>query len=101
MKNTQGGLIKLIVLIILAIAVLSYLGFDLRAFVHSPIVQGNFGFIFDFVGGVWENYLAGPARYLWNDVFIKLFWNSFIDNMERIKNGRPNTLQENYVPIGN
>ena len=96
--NTQSGLIKLIVLIIIAIAILSYLGFDLRAFINSPIVQDNFGFVFSFVGGVWNNYLAGPASYLWNDIFIKFLWNSFIDNLERIKEGRPNTLQENYAP---
>ncbi len=98
--NTQGGLIKLIILIILAIAVLSYLGFDLKTFVNSPVVQGNFGFVFNFVGGVWQNYLAGPASYLWNDIFIKLLWNSFTENLQRIKDGRPNTIQENYVPIG-
>ncbi len=90
----NNGLIKLILLVILGIAVLSYLGFDLRGFVSSDIVQNNFGFVFDFLKNVWTNYLARPFNYLWNDVFLNLIWNSFIENLERFKAGEPSTLIE-------
>jgi len=95
MTNKKDGLIKLIVLIILGIAILSYLGFDLRGFISSEIVQNNFGFIFSFLGNIWHNYLAKPADYLWNDIFLDLIWNSFIENLGRLKSGEPSTLIDN------
>jgi hypothetical protein len=36
-KNKQGGLIKMIIVIIIAIAVLSYFGIDIKNFFTSPI----------------------------------------------------------------
>ena len=92
--NTESGLIKLIVIIIIAIIVLSYFGFDLRAIVEAPETQGNLGYVWGLVVHVWDTYLVGPATYLWNDVFIDLLWNTFIENMDRMKAGQPTTMEE-------
>jgi len=94
LKNKQSGFIKLIFIIIIAIIILSYFGFDLRTIVESPETQGNLGYVWEGVTYVWVNWLSLPANYLWNDVFINLLWDSFIDNMERIKGGQATTIEE-------
>lgn len=81
-------MLRLVILIIIIIAVLSYFGFNLKNFFESDIVRNNFNYVWNFVKYVWENYLARPARYLWNDVFIDLIWDSFIENLQRFKAGQ-------------
>lgn len=81
----QRGLINWIIIIIIAIVVLSYFGFDIRAIVEDDDTQNNIGYVWGGVVYVWEHYLMGPLGYLWNDVFIDLIWDSFVENMERIK----------------
>ncbi len=81
-------MLKFIIFIIIIIAVLSYFNFDVRKFFESDIVRNNFGFVWNWTKYVWDNYLARPARYLWNDVFINLIWNSFIENLQRFKAGQ-------------
>ncbi|MBU1557344.1 hypothetical protein KKC45_00035 [Patescibacteria group bacterium] len=94
MINKQSGFLKLVIIIVIAIIILSYFGFDLRAIVESPESQGNLGYVWSLVIGFWDNYLAGPASYLWNDIFIDLIWNTFVENLERLKGGETMTLTE-------
>jgi len=81
-KNKQGGLIKMIIIIIIAIAILSWYGFDLKTFVMSEPVQRNFGYVWGFVKDIWSDYLAGPAHKLWG-IWVTYAWGPF---MEMIKN---------------
>ena len=67
---------------------MSYFGFNIQAFVESDMVQQNFSYVLGGAKYLWNNHLAGPARYLWYDVFSKLIWGSFIENMNRIKEGK-------------
>lgn len=99
LKQKQG-FIKLIIIIIIAIIILSYFGFDLRSIVESPESQGNLGYVWGGIIYVWETWLVNPLTYLWNDVFIDLLWDNFIENMERIKAGEPTTIEE-AAPIMN
>ena len=94
MINKQSGFIKFIVIVIIAIIILSYFGFDLRAIVEAPGTQGNLGYVWGLVSDVWNNYLVGPISYLWNDIFIDLLWDSFVENLERIKGGEATTITE-------
>ncbi len=88
-------MIKLIIFIVLVIAVLSYFGVSVRTIVNSDMIQDNFSFVWGWVKQIWNNYMARPARYLWNDIFIELLWNSFVDNLEKIKSGEPIEMREN------
>jgi len=92
--NEKGGLVKFIIIIIVAIIVLSYFGFNLRSVVESPTTQGNLSYVWGGVVYVWSGYLERPASYLWNDIFIDLLWNSFVYNLERIKGGGTTTIEE-------
>jgi len=91
-------MLRLIIFIIIVIAVLSYFNFNIRNFFESDVVRNNFGYIWNFVKYVWNNFLARPAKYLWNDVFIDLIWNSFIENLQRFKQGQGPTFEPPHIP---
>jgi hypothetical protein len=90
-------MLKFIIFIIIVVAVLSYFNFDIRGFFNSDIVKNNFGFVWDWTLYVWNNYLKGPLGYLWNDIFINLMWNSFIENLQRFKAGQGPDFQTPQV----
>jgi hypothetical protein len=47
--------------------------------VTNPEVETNFGYVVSWLSGIWENHLSSPILYLWNDIFIDLFWEPFIE----------------------
>jgi len=99
-RNNKGGFIKWIIIFIIFIIIISYFGLDLRAIVESPQTQGNLGYVWSLVAGVWNNYLANPVLYFWNNIFIDLLWESFVDNLERIKAGQPNDFELMAPQVG-
>ena len=76
-KNKQGGLIKWIILIIIAVLILSWFRIDIKEFFMSEQVQKNFGYIWSFIKDVWQNYLMAPVTKVWG-VFIQYAWLPFI-----------------------
>jgi len=72
-KNKQGGLIKIIIIIVIAIAILSYYGFDIKNFFTSPQAQKNFSYVWGFITDIWTNYLAEPAIWLWG-ICLQYVW---------------------------
>lgn len=94
--NTKGGISILGVLIlgIIIIFVFSYFRINIKSVVESPIGQENIHYVGGEAKGFWVTYLAEPASYLWNDVWINIFWKSFISNMERIRDGKPTDLDK-------
>ncbi len=95
----QTGLIKIIVIIIILIGILSYFGISVRSIIENNLFQENIGYILNWIRYIWNTYLIGPAKYIWNDIFINLLWNSFIENMQRIKEGRNPEIMENAPRI--
>jgi hypothetical protein len=87
--SRQGGLIKLILIFIILIITLSYFGIDIRGIVESERTQQNFSYAWSLATTIWYDYLADPITYFWNNIFISLLWTSFIDNLERVKQGEP------------
>jgi len=87
--NKQGGFIKTILLIIIFLAILSYFGFNLREFIDRPIVKENFGLVWNIIANLWNTYLAGPVNYLWNNIFINLIWEPFVNALQGIKTEIP------------
>jgi hypothetical protein len=68
--NNQAGLIKNIILIIIAIAILSYLGINLKD-------------VWQFLVGVWENLLETPFKILW-DLWIEHIWTPFLNSINSL-----------------
>lgn len=92
--NTQKGLSILGVLLlgVILILVLSYFNISIKAVVESPTGQENIGYVQTGTRNLWTEYLAEPVSYLWNDVWLNIFWQGFINNMERIRDGQPTDL---------
>ena len=99
MKNNQG-LIKLLILILIALIVLGYYGISVRQAVENPTSQDNISYVATGVEGFWDRYLQGPASYLWG-IFVNDVWNPAISNLEAIKNNQPTDLQKNAPLLPN
>ena len=91
--TSQKGIIKIIILIVIALLILSYFGYNIRSIVSAPNTQDNFSYVGGFVVDVWNNYLKAPAAYLWG-VFISLIWTPAIDNLTAMKNNEPTNIQQ-------
>ena len=94
LKTKEGGMSILGALVvgILIVLALSYFNINIRSVVESPTGQENVTYVKDTAKSFWTKYLAEPALYLWNDVWVNIFWKGFISNMERIRDGKPTDL---------
>jgi hypothetical protein len=90
----RGSILRTVLIVIAIILVISYFGFDLRGVAESEQSQRNFGYVKEQVVHVWEKYLERPAKYLWNDIFIELIWDTAVENLERIQDGKPSTIED-------
>jgi hypothetical protein len=81
-QTRQKGFIEAIVIIIIAIATLSYFGINLRGFFDSPLVRENFKYVFDFATWLWHGYLRTPVLLFW-----KFFWSLVRPGLEQLQQG--------------
>ncbi len=92
MANQGFGVIGFIIILIIAVIVLGYFGISLRTlFGGGTTTRDNLDYAWQMIKYVWDNYLTVPAYYVWN-IFYNLLWRSFVENAERIRQGRPPTL---------
>lgn len=94
LKNKQKGISILGVLLlgVILILVLSYFNISIKSVVESPTAEENIEYVRGGTRSIWIDYLREPANYLWHDVWVDLFWKPFIDNMQRLRDGRPTDL---------
>ncbi|MEY2664563.1 MAG: hypothetical protein RIT04_371 [Candidatus Parcubacteria bacterium] len=83
----QKGIVKIIIILVIALLVLSYYGFDLRKTVESPTTHSNFSYVTEFVSGVWNTFLKTPVMYVWNEIFLKYIWATALDVMQHGSKG--------------
>ncbi len=59
---------------------------------ESPTGEENF----EYVGGVgrslWVDYFKDPVTYLWNDIWVELFWRPFVETMQNLRDGQPTVI---------
>ncbi len=90
---SNEGLIRFVVLLLIAIVVLGFFGISLKSVFQKQSVQENLSFVWQTTQYVWNTYLAVPAQYAWN-IFYNLLWRSFLENAERLKRGElPNFIE--------
>ena len=85
----KKGFIGIIALIVIAIILLSYLGFDLKKIFTSPSVINNFSYVWGIIKTIWLNYLSVPFTFVWNQVVVPLMqilWKVFLAGVDNIKN---------------
>jgi hypothetical protein len=80
--------IGIIVLIIIAILLLSYFGFNLKSIFTAPVVKENFAYVWGIIKMVWSDYLSVPFDFVWDQLIKPLFgimWKAFLAGVEGIK----------------
>ncbi|OGI71633.1 hypothetical protein A3B84_00050 [Candidatus Nomurabacteria bacterium RIFCSPHIGHO2_02_FULL_35_13] len=81
------------------VLVLSYFKISIRSVVESPTAQDNISYVGGGTRNLWDEYFRKPVSYLWNDIFINIFWASFINNMERIRDGQATDYEINAPAV--
>jgi hypothetical protein len=70
----KRGLITTIVVIVIALIILGYFGFNVKDIINGPTVQANLNSAWSFVMKIWNNYLAAPVLYVWDKFFVGVLW---------------------------
>ena len=81
------------------VLVLSYFKISIRSVVESTTAQDNISYVGGGTRNLWDEYFRKPVSYLWNDIFINIFWASFINNMERIRDGQATDYEINAPAV--
>ncbi len=67
-KRSGGGFIKLILLIVIALVVLGFFGYDIRDILSAPKVHDNLTYVWGLVAKLWNNFLAEPIQWVWERI---------------------------------
>jgi hypothetical protein len=92
-KNRGVSLIGILIIGLVVILVIGYFNISVKKVVESPGAQDNLHYVGDSTKSAWDKFLKEPVHYLWQDVWINIFWKGFISNMERIRDGKPTDFQ--------
>lgn len=98
MTNQGIGLMGFLIILIVALIVLGYFGISIKSVIQKQPVQDNLSYAWQTVRYVWTIYLSGPANYIWG-IFYNYLWLSFIENAQRIKDGKLPTFIENQPKL--
>lgn len=80
-SQTGFGLLRFLLGVVLIIVFISLLGYSVEQdVVQNEAVQSNFSYVISWLGGLWDNHLASPILYVWNDIFIDLLWQPFVQS---------------------
>lgn len=79
------GLIKMIVVIVVALIVLGYFGFNVKDIMSGDTVQGNLGYVWDFIKTFWNNYLAAPFIFIWDKIIVGIVWKVFTNGLDYVQ----------------
>jgi len=93
-KNNGISIVGILVLGAILLLVLGYFKISVREVVESPESQENIEYVKESTKSFWDKYLKDPARYLWNDIWVELFWRPFVENMQKLRDGMPTDLDK-------
>ncbi len=68
------GLIKMIIVIVIALIILGYFGFSVKDIFESNTVQTNLQYVWGFIKTFWNNYLAAPVIFVWDKFVVGVLW---------------------------
>lgn len=77
-KKENKGFIKTVILIVIALIVLGYFGFDVENIIKSERVQGNLNYVWGMVAKFWNLYLAAPVIFVWDKFFVGVIWKTIV-----------------------
>ncbi len=79
--QTNRGLVKMLVLILVLLVIFAYLGLNIRSIIASETFRDNWSFLRDLSVNIWSDYLKGPLGYLWSSILVPYVWEPIIDNL--------------------
>ncbi len=74
--NLNRGFIKTVIVIVIALIILGYFGFDVESIIRSESVQRNLHYVWNVVVSIWDNYLVGPVIFVWDRIIVGMLWES-------------------------
>ena len=77
-KNYKKGLIREVLIIVIALIILGYFGFNINNIISSGTVQTNLNWFWQIVMTIWS-WISAPIIYLWN-LAVSLF-NAGVSNI--------------------
>jgi len=77
-KNSEGGFIKTVVMIIITIVLLVYFEDSIRKFLESEQAKQAIGRLLGISQFIWEHYLRAPIMFVWDKVIIDILWEQII-----------------------
>lgn len=63
-RRKGGGFVKMVLLIVIALVVLGFFGYNLKDIANSPTVHNNLVYVWGLVVKLWNNFLAEPAQWI-------------------------------------
>ena len=94
MKKGGVSILGILLLGVILILTLSYFNINIKAVVENPTTQDNINYVKGNSKSLWNDYLKKPLTDFYNDVWVKIFWKSFISNMENIRDHKPTDLEK-------
>lgn len=74
-QRRSEGFIKAIIIIVIALVVLGFFGYNLENIVNSPDVKGNLAYFWGLLVKLWHLLLT-PLSWVWENIVVKLVWNN-------------------------
>ena len=71
---SKRGLIKTIIVIVIALIILGYFGFNIGDIINGPTVQANLHGAWDFISKIWNDYLSVPFVFVWDKIVVGILW---------------------------
>lgn len=63
-NKNEGGFIKMVIIIVIAIIILSYYGVDIKTLITSDQVQSNLSYVWGIVVKIWDLFV----EYIWTPI---------------------------------
>lgn len=70
--KTNQGLVKWVVLVVIAVIILSILGIDIRRAVESPTTRENFSYLTQIILWIWDAFLRDFVFFIWERAILPL-----------------------------
>ncbi|MCK5060141.1 MAG: hypothetical protein KAR00_03315 [Candidatus Pacebacteria bacterium] len=77
-SNRQQGIIKEIIIIVVAVFALNYIGFDVKEFLDSPQIKSAFDATWSLFQTVWADYIKEPIFYVWDTIIMDVVWEQWL-----------------------
>ncbi len=75
-KKYNGGLIKAIIIIVIALIILGFVfHINIVDVLNSPDVQANLNWIWNVILTIWS-WISAPIIFVWNTFIIGIVWNA-------------------------